>query len=60
MFFDIIMRYSLKLPSLVQYFVVFGLLGDKFSPPFLTGRSTRYLIGPSICRLISFPCLIAH
>ncbi|KRY02981.1 hypothetical protein T01_5353, partial [Trichinella spiralis] len=53
MFFDIIMY-------IVQYIVVFGLLGDKFSPPFLTGRSTRYLIGPSICRLISFPCLIAH
>ncbi|KRY39458.1 hypothetical protein T01_12867 [Trichinella spiralis] len=34
--------------------------GDKFSPPFLTGRSTRFPIGPSIRRLIGFPYLIAH
>ncbi|KRX27466.1 hypothetical protein T07_3079 [Trichinella nelsoni] len=34
----------------------FGLLGDKFSPPFLTCRSTRYVIGPSV----GFPYLIAH
>ncbi|KRY34453.1 hypothetical protein T01_9955 [Trichinella spiralis] len=54
-FLDIIMRYSLKMPSLVQCFVGFGLLGVKFSPPFLTGLSTRYLIGPSIRRFIVFP-----
>ncbi|KRY05264.1 hypothetical protein T12_8275, partial [Trichinella patagoniensis] len=33
---------------------------DKFLPPFLTGRLTRYLIGPLIRRLIGFPYLIAH
>ncbi|KRX85314.1 hypothetical protein T06_9695 [Trichinella sp. T6] len=54
-FFDTIMRYSLKMPSLVQYSVGFGLLAS-----FFTGRSTRFLIGPSIRRLIGFPCLIAH
>ncbi|KRY04394.1 hypothetical protein T01_3255 [Trichinella spiralis] len=43
-----------------MWFYRFGLLGDKFSPPFLTGRLTRYFIGPSIRRLISFPYLIAH
>ncbi|KRY25569.1 hypothetical protein T01_12983 [Trichinella spiralis] len=39
---------------LVKCFVGFALLGDKFSPPFLTGRSARYLIGPSFRRLIGF------
>ncbi|KRY38537.1 hypothetical protein T01_13432, partial [Trichinella spiralis] len=51
-FFDIIMRYSLKMSSVVKCFVGFALLGDKFSPPFLTGRSARYLIGPLIRRPI--------
>ncbi|KRX31947.1 hypothetical protein T05_12453 [Trichinella murrelli] len=32
----------------------------KFSPPFLTGCSTRYFIGPSIRRLIGFPNLTTH
>ncbi|KRZ81442.1 hypothetical protein T08_3206 [Trichinella sp. T8] len=45
---------------------VFGEIGSTpgqiftFSPPFLTGGPTRYLIGPSIRRLIGFPYLIAH
>ncbi|KRY25384.1 hypothetical protein T01_1530, partial [Trichinella spiralis] len=44
--FDIIMRHSLKIPSLVQCFDGFGLLWDKFSPPFFIGCTARYLIGP--------------
>ncbi|KRX34929.1 hypothetical protein T06_13727 [Trichinella sp. T6] len=32
----------------------------KFSPPFLTGCSTRYLSGLSICRHIGFPNLITY
>ncbi|XP_003373569.1 conserved hypothetical protein [Trichinella spiralis] len=47
-------------PALNIFCFRFGLRQVKFSLPFLTGRLTRYLIGPSHSSLIGFSCLIAH